>query len=61
MNSEPVVGDRAKLLLVMLIFSVWGLFAYQELTPVAGFIQSLREALLALGVFTATQSLPTKN
>lgn len=50
--------DREKLFLVCLIYAIWGLFAFYELTPVAGFIQGLRDGLVALGVFQATLTIP---
>ena len=52
------MSDNTKLLIVVLIYAVWGLFAFYDVTLVAGFIQALRDGLVALGVFQATITLP---
>jgi len=54
------MSDREKYLLVFLLFAIWGYFAYCELTPVAGFIQALRDAILGLGIFQAALTIPPK-
>ena len=53
--------DNAKILLVVLIFVVWGGFVYTGLTPASEFIQTLRDALIGLGVFQATLTIPRGN
>jgi len=50
--------DTAKLLLVILIFVVWGAFVYLGLTPASEYIQALRDGLIGLGVFQATIQIP---
>lgn len=52
------MSNREKLSLVVLIYAVWGLFAFDKLTPIDGFIQGLRDGLVALGVFQATLTIP---
>ena len=52
------MSDNTKILLVILIFVVWGVFVYLGLTPAKEFIQTLRDALIGLGVFQATIAVP---
>ena len=47
-----------KIFCAVLLFGVWGGFVVADLAPVAPFIDSVRDALLALGVFTATLTSP---
>jgi len=50
--------DTAKLLMVVLIFVVWGSFVYLGLAPASDYIQALRDGLIGLGVFQATVTFP---
>lgn len=47
-----------KIFCAVLLFGVWGGFVVSGLTPVEPFVASVRDALLALGVFTATLTSP---
>lgn len=52
------MSDREKFMTIILIFGIWGYFAYMELTPVSGYVQALRDALLGFGVFQAALTIP---
>lgn len=54
------MSDREKYMMVLLLFIIWGAFAYTGLTPAAGFIQAIRDCILGLGVFQAALTMPTK-
>ena len=45
-----------KILVAILLFTAWGGMVLIGKTPVDSFVVALRDALLALGVFTATVS-----
>jgi len=49
---------REKLLAVILLFTAWGGMVLLGYAPAEQFVSSLRDALLALGVFQATISNP---
>lgn len=42
----------------VMLFSVWGALVFMGLVPVDQFVASIREALMCLGVFTATLANP---
>jgi len=47
-----------KILCAVLLFSVWTGFVAAGLSPVEPLLQSVRDALLAIGVFTASLTNP---
>jgi len=49
---------NAKALCAAMILACWGFLAYQGLTPMEAFVAVLRDALVALGTFTATTFIP---
>lgn len=52
--------DTQKAYAVIAILGIWGILASLALTPMEQFVQVLRDALIGLGVFTATMSDPKK-
>ena len=54
------MSDQGKFLVVILIFAIWGYFVYLGLTPASDYIQALRDAIIGLGVFSATLTIPKK-
>ena len=42
----------------VLLFGAWGALVVLQLVPVDQFVASIREALMCLGVFTATLANP---
>ena len=47
-----------KLACAVALIATWGGFALMGLTPVQDFINTIRDALIALGVFQATMTNP---
>lgn len=52
--------DIQKAYAAIAILGIWGVLAGLSLTPMEQFVQVLRDALIGLGVFTATMSDPKK-
>jgi len=49
-----------KMIAAGLLLTTWAALVFLKMAPVADFVNVLRDALLALGVFTATVSIPRK-
>lgn len=52
------MSPREKLLSAALLLAIWAALVFTGKAPVDGFITMLRDALLGLGLFTATLSKP---
>lgn len=57
-HASEAMSNTVKTALIVLAFAIWGFFAYDGKTPVDQFIQALRDALIALGVFHASLTIP---
>jgi len=53
------VTPNKKLLAAFLLFLVWGLLVWTGRTGVTDYVTAIRDALIALGVFTATITPPS--
>lgn len=47
-----------KVLCAILLFAAWSALVMQGLTPVEQLVTAIRDALVALGVFTAAMTTP---
>ena len=47
-----------KFLAAVLLFGAWGALVFLQLVPVEQFITAVRDALISLGVFSATLANP---
>lgn len=52
------MDGRIKAVCAGLLLSAWGLLVAFNLAPAADFVTALRDALIALGVFQATLTIP---
>lgn len=51
---------KLKIITAVILFIVWGAFVVFGGAPQDAFIEAIKEALVGLGVFTATQAQPPK-
>ncbi|MBK8746130.1 hypothetical protein [Propionivibrio sp.] len=52
------MSSNQKILVALLLFLAWGALVINGQTPVQQFVDALRDALIAIGVFQATLTNP---
>lgn len=57
-RKENTMSTNQKILVALLLFLAWGALVINGQTPVQQFVDALRDALIAIGVFQATLTNP---
>ena len=57
-RKENTMSSNQKILVALLLFLAWGALVINGQTPVQQFVDALRDALIAIGVFQATLTNP---
>ena len=57
-RKENTMSSAQKILVALLLFLAWGALVINGQTPVQQFVDALRDALIAIGVFQATLTNP---